>query len=257
MASPQSVVRGVAFRRYGYGVSGYGQFCPVAKTSELLCERWVPLIVRELLLGSRRFSDIQRGVPLISPTLLTKRLRQLEAAGAVARIQDGRSAKYSLTEAGWDLYPIIEAMGVWGQRWARSRYTPDELDPALLMWDVRRMLQPAGLRATRTVAEFRFLQAPAGKSTYWLVVDDAIDLCVVDPGYPVDLHVRAELRALTQVWMGDRTMRDAMADGAIEVGGPRALVRTFVQWLGQHPILGSVAMGSADSGERHLNGSPT
>jgi DNA-binding HxlR family transcriptional regulator len=257
MTSPQSVVRGVAFRRYGDGVSGYGQFCPVAKTSELLCERWVPLIVRELLLGSRRFSDIQRGVPLISPTLLTKRLRQLEAAGAIERVQNGRSAQYSLTEAGWDLYPIIEAMGVWGQRWARSRYTPDELDPALLMWDVRRMLQPAGLRATRTVAEFRFLQAPAGKSTYWLVVDDAIDLCVVDPGYPVDLHVRAELRALTQVWMGDRVMRDAIADGAIEVAGPRALVRTFVQWLGQHPILGSVAMGSADSGERHLNGSPT
>ena len=228
-------------------MNGYGQFCPVAKTSELLCERWVPLIVRELLLGSRRFSEIQRGVPLISATLLTKRLRQLEAAGVVERIQNGRNTQYSLTEAGWELYPIIEAMGVWGQRWARSRYTPNELDPALLMWDVRRMLQPAGLRAIRTVVEFRFMHAPAGKSTYWLVVDDAIDLCLVDPGYPIDLQVRAELRALTQVWMGDRTMRDAMAQGVIEVAGPRALARTFVQWLGQHPILASVTTRSTVS----------
>src|ERR1700687_6144918 len=98
---------------------GYGQFCPVAKTSELLCERWVPLIVRELLCGSRRFSEIQRGVPLISPALLSKRLRQLEAAGVIVRGGPGRGADYVLTEAGWELYPIIEAMGVWGQRWAR------------------------------------------------------------------------------------------------------------------------------------------
>jgi DNA-binding HxlR family transcriptional regulator len=235
----------VALQRYGDGVSGYGQFCPVAKTSELLCERWVPLIVRELLLGSKRFSDIQRGVPLISPTLLTKRLRQLEAAGAIEHIQNDRNAEYSLTEAGWELYPIIEAMGVWGQRWARSSYTPDELDPALLMWDVRRMLQPTGLRAIRTVIEFRFLRAPAGKSTYWLVVDDAVDLCMVDPGFAVDLRVRADLRALTQVWMGDRTMHDALAEGVIEVDGPRAFARTFGQWFGQHPILGSVVKRSA------------
>jgi DNA-binding HxlR family transcriptional regulator len=144
-------------------VVGYGQFCPVAKTSELLCERWVPLIVRELLCGSRRFGEIQRGVPMISPALLTKRLRQLEAAGVIERSQSAQASNYVLTDAGWELYPIIEAMGVWGQRWARSRYTPDELDPALLMWDMRRMLQPAGLSPTRTVVAFRFADAPAGK----------------------------------------------------------------------------------------------
>ena len=145
---------------------------------------------------------------------------------------NGRNTQYSLTEAGWELYPIIEAMGVWGQRWARSRYTPNELDPALLMWDVRRMLQPAGLRAIRTVVEFRFMHAPAGKSTYWLVVDDAIDLCLVDPGYPIDLQVRAELRALTQVWMGDRTMRDAMA-------------RVSSKWLGHEHLHAPSCNGSA------------
>ncbi|MEQ1703969.1 MAG: helix-turn-helix domain-containing protein [Ilumatobacteraceae bacterium] len=222
-------------------MDGYGQFCPVAKTSELLCERWVPLIIRELLCGSRRFSEIQRGVPLISPALLTKRLRQLEAGGVIDRHHTGHGSDYVLTEAGWELYPIIEAMGVWGQRWARSRYSVDELDPAVLMWDMRRMLRPEGLAARRTVVEFRFRGAPSGKSTYWLVVDDAIDLCMVDPGHPVDIHVRAELRSLTQVWMGDHTMRDALSVGAIELEGPRGLTRRFPDWLGRHPVLGAVA----------------
>jgi DNA-binding HxlR family transcriptional regulator len=221
-------------------VAGYGQFCPVSKTSEVLCERWMPLIVRELLCGSRRFGEIQRGVPLISPTLLTKRLRQLEAAGVIERVATSTGPEYVPTEAGWELYPIIEAMGTWGQRWARSRYTPDELDPSLLMWDMRRMLRPGGLAPGRTVVEFRFTRAPVGRSGYWLVVDDAVDLCLVDPGHPVDLWVRAELRALTEVWMGDRTMHDAIADGTIELCGPRRLTRRFPEWVGQHPILGPI-----------------
>ena len=221
-------------------MTGFGQFCPVAKTSELLCERWVPLIVRELLLGSRRFSEIRRGVPLISPALLSKRLRQLEAAGVIERLPAGRGHRYVPTAAGWELLPIIEAMGVWGQRWARSTYGPDELDPTLLMWDVRRLLQPDGLRSGRTIVAFRFSGAPAGRSTFWLVVDDSVDLCLVDPGHRVDLWVRAELRALTQVWMGDRTMRHAIDHEAIALEGPRTLVRRFPEWFGQHPVLAGV-----------------
>ena len=233
----------------------YGQFCPVAKTSELLCERWVPLIVRELLCGSRRFSEIQRGVPLISPTLLSKRLRQLEAAGVIERRNAGHVSDYTLTEAGLELYPIIEAMGVWGQRWARSRYTPDELDPALLMWDMRRMLQPSGLAPPRAVVEFRFAGAPSGKSTYWLVVDDGIDLCLIDPGHPVDLWVRADLRCLTEVWMGDRAMRDAIDTGSIALEGPRSLVARFPDWLGQHPVLAKVTPARRRNGEQEMDGS--
>ena len=221
-------------------VVGYGQFCPVAKTSEIIGERWTPLILRELMCGSRRFGEIQRGVPPISPALLSKRLGQLAAAGVIERTPAGHGCDYILTDAGWELYPIIEAMGVWGQRWARSRYGPDELDPALLMWDMRRLLRPQGLRDQRTVIEFRFRHAPAGKSAYWLVVDDEIDLCLIDPGDRVDLHVQAELRALTEVWMGDRTMSDAIHAGAIELDGPRTLTRRFPDWLGQHPILGPV-----------------
>jgi DNA-binding HxlR family transcriptional regulator len=222
-------------------MTGYGQFCPVAKTSELLSERWMPLILRELMCGSQRFGEIRNGIPTISTALLSKRLRQLEAAGVVEKTPTGRGADYVLTEAGAELYPIIEAMGVWGQRWARSTYGPDELDPGLLMWDVRRMLQPAGLAdGGRTVVEFTFRKAPAGKTRFWLVVDDSIDLCLVDPGHEVHLWVKADLKALTEVWMGDRTMRQALDDASIELVGPRPLVRRFPDWFGKHPVLGPV-----------------
>ncbi|CAI9399552.1 winged helix-turn-helix transcriptional regulator [Nocardioides sp. T2.26MG-1] len=215
----------------------YGQFCPVAKTAELLCERWMPLVLRELMCGSSRFSDIQRGVPLISPTLLAKRLRQLVSAGVAERAEGGG---YRLTAAGWELYPLIEAMGVWGQRWVRSDYAPDELDPTFLMWDMRRMLRAGGLADTRTVIEFWIRDAPPRRTTYWLVVDQDIDLCLVDPGQQVDLRVNADLRALTEVWMGDRTMSEARADGSIEVIGPPVLSRRFPEWLGRHPVLGDI-----------------
>lgn len=219
----------------------YGQFCPVAKTSELLCERWMPLILRELMCGSARFSEIQRGVPLISPALLTKRLRQLTAAGVAERTANGRDITYELTPAGWELYPIIEAMGVWGQRWARSNYGPDELDPSLLMWDMRRMLVPAGLAERTTVIEFRITGGPPRKTRYWLVVEDAgIDLCLVDPQREVDLCVESSLKALTEVWMGDRTMTAAVADGSIALLGSPALARRLPEWLGRHPVLGGV-----------------
>lgn len=201
----------------------YDQFCPVAKTAEFLSERWMPLIVRELLCGSRRFSEIQRGVPDISPALLSKRLKELQRAGVVTRTQVGRSVEYDVTEAGAELYPIVEAMGVWGQRWARSSYSAEELDPSFLMWDMRRMLQPAG------------------RSSYWLVVDErGIDLCLVDPGHDVDAVLTADIRALTQVWMGDRTMREAQAAGQITIEGSRDLRRRLPVWIGRHPVLGHV-----------------
>ena len=109
------------------------------------------------------------------------------------------------------------------------------------MWDMRRMLQPAGLAPPRTVVEFRFERVPAGRSAYWLVVDDGIDPCHIDPGHPVDLWVRADLRSLTQVWMCDRSLRDALGTGEVELTGHRALVRRFPDWLGQHPSMAKIS----------------
>ena len=124
-------------------MSGYGQFCPVSKATEILCQRWTPLILRELLVGSSRFNEIRRGVPTCSPALLSKRLKELELAGVVVRTVTDDGPVYSLTEAGLELFPLIQGLGVWGQRWARSDYGPDDFDPGLLLWDVRRFLAPA------------------------------------------------------------------------------------------------------------------
>lgn len=226
----------------------YAQFCPVAKTAELLCERWMPLILRELMCGSARFGEIQRGVPTLSPSLLARRLRQLEAGGVLDRSTDKGTPRYHLTPAGWELFPLIEAMGVWGQRWARSDYTADELDPAFLMWDIRRVVRAPGLSSRECVVEFWIRDAAPRRGTYWMVVDpDAVDLCLVDPGKEVHLRVEAELRAITQVWMGDRTMADAVDAGQIALLGPPQLVARFVPWLGHHPRLGDVARAKPKS----------
>lgn len=218
----------------------YGQFCPVSKAAEVLCGRWTLLIIREILCGSTRFSEIHRGVPLISPSLLAQRLRQLERAGVIEHQRSGRTSEYTPTEAGRQLEPIVDAMAEWGQRWVRSSYTPDELDPTFLMWDIRRNLTPVGLADQPVTIQFNFTGAPRGKTAFWLVVNDGIDLCLIDPGHPIDLWVRADLRALTEVWMGDRTMSSALLDGSILLSGPETLIRRFPKWLGQHPTLAQI-----------------
>lgn len=201
----------------------------------------MPLILRELMCGSTRFGEIQRGVPTLSPSLLTRRLRQLEAAGVVQRHTEGRVPHYELTPAGWELFPLIEAMGVWGQRWARSDYTAEELDPAFLMWDIRRMVLAPGLAPRECVVEFWIRDAAPRRSTYWMVVDaESVDLCLIDPGKDVDLRVEADLRSLTQVWMGDCAMSHAIDAGQITLLGPSRLAARCVTWLGHHPRLGGV-----------------
>ncbi len=219
-------------------MTGYGQFCPVSKASEVVCQRWTPLILRELLLGSRRFNDIRRGVPTCSPALLSKRLKELIAAGVVTRDAD---ASYDLTAAGRELYPLIQALGEWGQRWARSDYGPDDLDPGLLLWDVRRFLAADAFGGGRTVVQFTFASLPPRRRFYWVVVDGHdVDLCLTDPGLPVDVVIDAELRALTQVWMGDIGFADGLRDGRIRLQGPSRLTRDVPAWFGQHPVLAAV-----------------
>lgn len=222
---------------------GYGQFCPVSKAAEVLCQRWTPLILRELLLGSNRFNEIRRGVPTCSPALLSKRLRELESAGVVVR--DEEHGTYGLTDAGRELYPLIQGLGEWGQRWVRSEYGPDDLDPGLLLWDVRRFLEPGGLGRDRVVVRFTFPAMPPKRRFYWVVVDDRdVDVCLTDPGHEVDVAVEADLRALTEVWMGDATFTEALSDGRISVDGPSAVTRRIPTWFGQHPTMAAVARGA-------------
>lgn len=218
-------------------MKGYGQFCPVAKGAEIFAERWTPLVLRELACGSSRFSDLHKGVPLMSRTLLAQRLRQLEDAGIVrsAAKSSGRGREYFLTPAGEELRPLIEVLGEWGQRWARSQMSADDLDPGLLMWDIHRRVNVERLPGRRVVVLFEFRAVPkAWRSMrwFWLILQrSGVDLCLKDPGFEVDLVVDADLAALTKVWMGDVRVVDAMRSGLLKLRGHSAFVRAFPGWL--------------------------
>lgn len=213
--------------------TSYRQFCPVAKAMELLDERWTLLIVRELVIGTEHFNELRRGVPRMSPTLLSKRLGQLERAGVVQRTSDGR---YLLTEAGQELRPVVEALGLWGTRWIGELGDAD-LDPKLLMWDMHRNVDRAAIPAGRTVVGFRFPDAPTGGRNWWLVITpDETDVCDVDPGHEVAVTVTGGLRALTQIWRGDRTWAEVLRTGDIVLDGPVDLRRALPDWFTLAPF---------------------
>ena len=220
--------------------AGYGQFCPVSMATEVLCARWTPLVLRELLCGTTRFNDLRRGVPRMSPSLLSKRLKDLERAGILCTVPgDHGMAEYRLTEAGEDLRPFVMEMGRWGQRWIESRLTLKNLDPSLLMWDMRRNLNPVPLPPRRCTVQFLYPDLAPASRAWWLVVDKAgVDLCRVDPGYELDVLVTGSLRAVTSVWMGITTLSHETASGALVVTGDAGMVRTMRQWLGLSPFAG-------------------
>ena len=216
-------------------MKGYGQFCPIAQAAQILTERWTPLVLRELICGSTRFNDLRRGVPLMSSSLLSQRLKSLEQAGVIERRRapSGHGFEYHLTEAGRELEPLIMSMGEWGARWARSPLGPEDLDITLLMWDMHRTVRPENFPARRIVVAFEFRDVPQSKRHWWLVSEgDAADLCMTDPGFEVDLFVYVDLATMTAIWTGDLSLKAALASGALEVHGPAELRRQLEPWLG-------------------------
>jgi len=222
-------------------MGAYNQFCPVARACTALTDRWTPLVLRELLMGSYRFNDLRKGVPLMSRSLLATRLRQLEEAGVVARIPkpDGKGQEYRLTAAGEQARPIIEQLAVWGDRWLRAPLREEELDPGLLMWDLRRGLDLTATGTRRVVVKFALDGLPRSRhavSTWWLLVEaGSADLCVTDPGHRVDLTVRADLEAFTAFWIGRAGWTLARAEGRIRVEGPGKEAEALARWLGAAP----------------------
>lgn len=209
----------------------YRQFCPVAKAMELLDERWTLLLVRELIVGSERFNDLRRGLPRMSPSLLSTRLAQLERAGLVERSVDGSDVRYRLTQAGRELLPVVEAIGVWGVRWIGELGEAD-LDPQLLLWDMHRNVEHDALPEGRTVVEFQFRDLPRGPRRWWLVLThDEAEVCDYDPGYDVSVTVDASLRSLVEVWRGDIEWRQALRAGTVSLAGPAPLRRAFPEWF--------------------------
>ena len=179
--------------------SAYGQFCPVAKAMELLDERWTMLVIRELTLGGKHFNELRRGVPRMSPTLLSKRLNTLVRAGVVDRWDDGGRVTYQLTDAGRELEPVVEALGSWGLRWVPELGDQD-LDPHLLLWDVHRNLDLEAMPPGRTVLKFEFTDLPAATGHWWIVANhDEVDVCNDDPGFDVRVTLESRLRAMTMV----------------------------------------------------------
>lgn len=211
----------------------YGQYCAVARSAEVLCERWTPLVVRELLCGSKRFNDLHRGVPRMSTSLLTQRLRHLEEAGIVRRQAVGKVWEYQLTEAGEALRPVVMGLGHWGARWVKGGLRDEELDPGLLMWDMRRFVRLDQLPREPIVVHFHFRDARAGEQLWWLVLEGGrADLCLQDPGRELTLVVDSTVRALTEVWIGDRTPAEALATRELRVDGPPRESERLWHWLG-------------------------
>lgn len=208
-------------------MKNYGQFCPVSKAAEIVAERWTPLILRELMMGARRFSEIQAGVPLMSRTMLAQRLNELVETGAIeARRGGGRGHDYVLTPAGEAFRPVIEAMSAWGQSWGQGRLGPKDVDAEALMWNMRRHIDPAFIRRQRLVVRFEFSGLPVARvsrRTWWLVIGPKdVDVCFKNPGYDVDVIVVADLYAYTRVWLGYVGIAEA-ADKVRLDGAPEAL----------------------------------
>jgi DNA-binding HxlR family transcriptional regulator len=222
-------------------IGSYRQFCPVAMAAEILCTRWTVVLLRELIAGSTRFNELRRGVPRMSPALLSQRLKDLEAAGILARISsasDRGAFEYQLTAAGRELRPIVEAFGIWGQRRIEADLSLQHLDVQLLMWDMHRNLNTTPMPARRSVVQFAYPKLPAAQRLWWLIVEpkEGVDLCSVDPGFDVDLYVSVDLRTMTAIWMGLDTVRAAVADRRMMLTGSQQLASAMQRWLGLSPF---------------------
>lgn len=216
-------------------MSGYGQFCPVAKTMELLDERWTMLVIRELLAGSTHFNELRRGVPRMSPALLSKRLQRLEHAGLLRKRTDRTRTSYRLTQSGEELRPIVEAIAGWGVRWIGDLGQAD-LDPHLLLWDMRRNIDVDGWPRRRTVVAVRLTEVSPGAAHWWLVCHEGeVDLCDFDPGFEVTATVTSSLGTLIRIWRGDSSWTAALRSGTAMVEGDADAVARVPSWIGQAP----------------------
>ncbi len=231
--------------------ASYKQFCPVAMAAEILCTRWTVLLLRELIAGSTRFNDFRRGVPRMSPALLSRRLKELEAAGVVERVRAAREPgvfEYRLTDAGRALEPLIGAFGQWGQRWLETARSLDQLDVSLLMWDMRRNLDPTPMPKRRSVIHIQYPELPRARRAWWLLVEPNLgtDLCEIDPGFDVDLYVSTDLRTMTAIWIGADTVAAAVREQRLALTGDRKLADAMQIWLGLSPFA-RAHRGQADS----------
>lgn len=213
---------------------GYGQYCPISRALDVLGERWSLLIIRDMLVGATRFNDLARGLPGLSRSLLAKRLRQFERANLVERVDN----EYHLTQAGRELEPIVFGFGEWGARWTFGEPNPEELDAALLLWWMHTRLDTSELPGKRHVLRFRFTDDPR---PFWILIESGVaSVCLVDPGFEVDVTVTSDLASLYQVWLGRLPINDAIGSGRLEFVGPTALTRRMPAVFRLSPVADAV-----------------
>ncbi len=210
-----------------------GQFCPIALASEVLTQKWMLLIVRELNSGTTRFNRMRRGIPKISATLLKQRLDTLERADIVYRkaIANTDQFEYLLTEAGKELKPIVTQIGIWGQRWARD-IAPEDLDPGWLVWAIHRHLDINNMPREQKLIEFEFIDATKNDRFFWIVVNDGkADVCIKNPGLTVDLTIKTQVLTLAEAYRGVRDLKKEVLSKRIAVSGDKSLKNSLTMWL--------------------------
>ncbi len=213
-------------------MKNYGQFCPLAQATQLLCERWTLIVVREFIAGSTRFSELQKGVPTMSPTLLSTRIKQLVTAGIITKEGEKGHVHYQLTQSGKELKPIVELLGAWGHRWAQTDLSEGDLDAGLLMWDMRRSVDAGIFPRRKVVVQFEYPDAPRGANLWWLIVENGeVDLCLNDPCYEVDLVLKSSLADMTAVWTCQMSFNEAVKQQKVKILGDNLLAKKLQDWL--------------------------
>ena len=211
----------------------YGQFCPIAKATEILGEKWTILIIRELLMGGRRFNELQRGLSLISPTILSRRLDALVDHGLVVKkkIPGQKGFEYLPTDSCRELLPVIIALGEWGMRWAQNNLGENDYDVELLMLYLKRSIVPDRLVGSETVVRFHFTDV-GQYPDWWIVASGAdVDLCIKDPGKDIDVYFTTDIRTMVDIWMGKSSYRAAVRDGTLKLVGNTSLTRNITSWM--------------------------
>ena len=221
----------------------YGQFCPIAKATEILGEKWTLLILRELLMGGTHFGELQKGLPLISPALLSKRLKSLEESGLLyrRRIPNQRGYEYLVTESARELQPILFAIGNWGMRWARTQLSDSDYDAGMLMLYLQRSIRPENLPGEATTIRIRFEDLEDAPDWWLLVRGSEVEVCNVDPCVDIDVYLTTTVRSMTEVWMQDRSYLNAIRSGDLKVTGPQVLTRNISSWLENCPFSADAA----------------
>ncbi len=235
MVAPLVTIMDFTRSRWGAMIAAmpdYGSYCPISLASEVVADRWTPLILRELVLGNTRFNDIARGMPGISRSLLVQRLKHLERKGVIETwpLPNGRGSEYRLTEAGRDLEAVLLALGRWAVQWMYQELDPGDIAAETLMWWLHRRVATDELPDARTVVEFDHT-APVRKRI-WLVLNrHDVSVCLADPGFEVDAVVRCTTASLARVFSGERSWNQAVRAGDLDVSGRRAVVAALPRWF--------------------------